>query len=282
MLSEKFHIQVTDFGSAYVGTIDSIKPDLDVDYEKKKNRISNGEKAKESSQNSGGDVGHDHGEAGRSARSNSFVGTAQYVSPEMLKQKRSYNSSDLWAYGCIIYQMIYSSSPFNDATDFLIFQRILALDLNFPDKCNSPALDLIKSFLILDPCLRLGAKDDFEKGTYSSIRSSPFFDPVRENFNNLHNMESPLIKVLKKDDLNLDTRIPCLNYDDVQPGFNEDLLLLLLADAPYKHQQHQNDPSSSRNSSEKQTSTQKKSNTSSHNPSKVRSLKERISKIFKH
>lgn len=278
MLNEKFHIQVTDFGSAYVGKIESMKPVSNAEIEKKKESISNGDKEKENS-----DAGHDHGEAGRSARSNSFVGTAQYVSPEMLKQKRSYNSSDLWAYGCIIYQMLFCTPPFNDATDFLIFQRILALDISFPDKCSSPALDLIKSFLVLDPCSRLGATDDFEKGQYPSIRSHPFFKPIRENFNNLHNMESPLIKELSKDDLNLDKRIPCLNYDDVQPGFDERLLLLMLDDDPYKHQ---NDSSSRKNSSEKQTSTQKKNNASPHNPSKgdskAKSIKERISKMFKH
>lgn len=45
-------------------------------------------------------------------RSNSFVGTAQYVSPELLTEKTISPSSDLWALGCIIYQMIAGLPPF--------------------------------------------------------------------------------------------------------------------------------------------------------------------------
>lgn len=45
-------------------------------------------------------------------RKNSFVGTAQYVSPELLTDKSASYSSDLWALGCIIYQMISGLPPF--------------------------------------------------------------------------------------------------------------------------------------------------------------------------
>jgi len=45
-------------------------------------------------------------------RSNSFVGTAQYVSPELLSEQKTLPTSDLWALGCIIYQMIAGLPPF--------------------------------------------------------------------------------------------------------------------------------------------------------------------------
>jgi len=45
-------------------------------------------------------------------RTNSFVGTAQYVSPELLTEKTISPSSDLWALGCIVYQMIAGLPPF--------------------------------------------------------------------------------------------------------------------------------------------------------------------------
>lgn len=45
-------------------------------------------------------------------RKNSFVGTAQYVSPELLTDKSALYGSDLWAIGCIIYQMISGLPPF--------------------------------------------------------------------------------------------------------------------------------------------------------------------------
>ncbi|XP_074600734.1 putative 3-phosphoinositide-dependent protein kinase 2 [Brevipalpus obovatus] len=229
LLNEKFHIQITDFGSAYVGTIDSIKPVSGEVNNKKTESLSNGENIRDK-QDSQSD------EASRSTRSNSFVGTAQYVSPEMLRQKRSYNSSDLWAYGCIVYQMLFSSPPFNEATDYLIFQRILTLDLSFPRELSPTIIGFIKAFLVLDPYSRLGASDDFSKGTYPTIRSDCFFDSIRENFDRLYTLESPLIKELSEQDLNLDARIPCLDYDSIKPGLDEGLLLgLVVADASKKN-----------------------------------------------
>ena len=39
-------------------------------------------------------------------RASSFVGTAEYVSPELLTDKNACKASDLWAFGCIIYQLL--------------------------------------------------------------------------------------------------------------------------------------------------------------------------------
>lgn len=62
-------------------------------------------------------------ENGPRPRSNSFVGTAQYVSPELLTEKTISPSSDLWALGCIIYQMIAGLPPFRSR--FVLFNLLL-------------------------------------------------------------------------------------------------------------------------------------------------------------
>lgn len=41
-----------------------------------------------------------------------FVGTPLYVSPEMLQENLSACSGDIWALGCIIFQMITGDVPF--------------------------------------------------------------------------------------------------------------------------------------------------------------------------
>jgi 3-phosphoinositide dependent protein kinase-1 len=54
----------------------------------------------------------------------SFVGTAEYISPELLEQKMASRQSDIWAIGCIIYQMFCGRPAFRGATEFLTFQKV--------------------------------------------------------------------------------------------------------------------------------------------------------------
>lgn len=41
-----------------------------------------------------------------------LIGTAEYVSPEMLESKETFPSSDLWALGIIIFQFFHGKTPF--------------------------------------------------------------------------------------------------------------------------------------------------------------------------
>ena len=42
----------------------------------------------------------------------SFGGTAEYISPEMLKGEKYDHSVDLWSLGILIYEMYFGSPPF--------------------------------------------------------------------------------------------------------------------------------------------------------------------------
>lgn len=63
----------------------------------------------------------------------SFVGTAEYCSPELLTAKLTTKASDIWAIGAIIYHMIYGTPPFKAANDYLIFQKIIKLEFEYPN-----------------------------------------------------------------------------------------------------------------------------------------------------
>uniref|UniRef100_T1GII5 non-specific serine/threonine protein kinase n=1 Tax=Megaselia scalaris TaxID=36166 RepID=T1GII5_MEGSC len=109
-------------------------------------------------------------------RKGSFVGTAQYVSPEVLQSQPVSRSSDLWALGCIIYQMISGLPPFRGKTDYFIFREILNCNLVFPEGFDEDAKDLVKNLLKLNADERIGAQD--KSGHYESIRSHPFFNNI--------------------------------------------------------------------------------------------------------
>ncbi|KAJ6892543.1 hypothetical protein NC651_025673 [Populus alba x Populus x berolinensis] len=76
-----------------------------------------------------------------------FVGTAAYVPPEVLNSSPATFGNDLWALGCTLYQMLSGTSPFKDASEWLIFQRIIARDIRFPDYFSGEARDLIDHLL---------------------------------------------------------------------------------------------------------------------------------------
>jgi 3-phosphoinositide dependent protein kinase-1 len=52
-----------------------------------------------------------------------FVGTAQYMAPECVRNKEITKAADIWSLGCILYQLHAGLLPFRGASDYLIFRR---------------------------------------------------------------------------------------------------------------------------------------------------------------
>eukprot|EP00924_Labyrinthula_sp_SR-Ha-C_P005464 snap_masked-scaffold_1-processed-gene-32.27-mRNA-1 protein AED:0.24 eAED:0.30 QI:0/-1/0/1/-1/1/1/0/837 len=57
---------------------------------------------------------------------NDFVGTADYVSPEMLEDKEVSVGADYWAFGVLLFHLILGRAPFRGETDHQTFNNILA------------------------------------------------------------------------------------------------------------------------------------------------------------
>lgn len=106
-------------------------------------------------------------------RAVSLVGTADYVSPEVLENRDVTCASDLWALGCVLFQMLAGAAPFKAGSEYLTFQRILARDFQLPPHVSPAAADAIERLLHPDPMQRLGARDPEE------FRRHPLFEGVR-------------------------------------------------------------------------------------------------------
>lgn len=135
LLDDKMRIQITDFGTARLL-----------------------EKKNDESEEYPVDV-----------RAKSFVGTAEYVSPELLENKYCGKPGDIWAFGCIIYQMIAGKPPFKATNEYLTFQKITKLQFAFSAGFPTIIRDLIKKILVLQPSRR---------ATIPEIQKHYFFQSV--------------------------------------------------------------------------------------------------------
>lgn len=191
LLDENMHILITDFGSSKILN-ESTSQDAD--------------------------------DGQQLQRRNSFVGTAQYVSPELLSEKSASRSSDLWALGCIIYQMVSGLPPFRSRSEYIIFQKILKLEYEFPDGFAPLARSIVEKLLVLDPSKRLGASDSVG---YPSLRSHPFFCGI--DFETLHEQTPPKIYpylpgTSEHEEMRSRYRVP----DHLEPGLDDKQLTRLL------------------------------------------------------
>lgn len=206
---------VADFGSS------KILPE-DYDYDRVQADIDQRRAEAEAADKNG------DGPAVRPPRRASFVGTAQYVSPEILKGNAVHLATDLWSFGCIIYQMLAGTTPFKGPTEYLIFQKILNVEYDFPENFNESAKDLITKLLRFNPRDRLGFNDPKEN-MYQSIKNHPFFKDIDWN-SNLYRQKPPEMNRGAETNGNDGDGDDFHIAHNVEPGLGEDQLKRILQD----------------------------------------------------
>ncbi|KAJ0973052.1 hypothetical protein J5N97_021011 [Dioscorea zingiberensis] len=97
--------------------------------------------------------GSDHG----SCKSNSFVGTEEYVAPEMITGNGHDYGVDWWSLGIVLYEMLYGRTPFRGVNRKETFYRILSKS---PELVGEKTVlrELIGSLLEKDPEKRIGCE----------------------------------------------------------------------------------------------------------------------------
>ncbi|XP_026442831.1 serine/threonine-protein kinase D6PK-like [Papaver somniferum] len=108
-----------------------------------------------------------------SARSNSFVGTLEYLAPEIIKAEGHGNAVDWWGFGIFMYELLFGKTPFKGAGDEETLANVVFQSLEFPEtpSISCHARDLIAGLLVKDPDNRLGSA----KGA-TEIRYHRFFE----------------------------------------------------------------------------------------------------------
>ncbi|CAL5021038.1 unnamed protein product [Urochloa decumbens] len=89
-------------------------------------------------------------------KSSSFVGTEDYVAPEIVAGSGHDHAVDWWGLGVVLYEMLYGRTPFRGRSRRETFRRVLAAPPEMPGE-PTPLRDLIARLLDKDPRRRLGA-----------------------------------------------------------------------------------------------------------------------------
>lgn len=91
-----------------------------------------------------------------------FVGTIDYIAPEVLNKEPYSKSIDWWALGILIYQLLYGTLPFNDKNPKNLVKKIKEAEVIFPEEESSVnaisenCKNFIRECLTKDPTKRLG------------------------------------------------------------------------------------------------------------------------------
>ena len=143
-----------------------------------------------------------------------FVGTAEYMAPEIINSQKTGYYTDMWSLICILYLCFTGHTPFSDKTEYLIFQNITQVKYSEKniDLIPKEALDLITKFFKAEPSQRLGYKNEKEFD-FNIIKNHPFFKLKDDNINlseikqQLMNKCSYYIKHLEKRNKNKNKKI---------------------------------------------------------------------------
>ncbi|KAB5593854.1 Protein-serine/threonine kinase [Ceratobasidium theobromae] len=120
-------------------------------------------------------------------RTNSFVGTEEYIAPEVIENSGHTSAVDWWTLGILIYEMITATTPFKGSNRNATFQNVMKLPVAYPEnvKISLQGRDIIVRLLDKSEATRLGSQSGA-----SEVKQHKWF--AKLNWGLLRNQRPPI------------------------------------------------------------------------------------------
>ncbi|XP_039637114.1 cGMP-dependent protein kinase 2 [Perca fluviatilis] len=138
----------------------------------------------------------------RGEKTYSFVGTPEYMPPEIIKNQGHDFAVDFWSLGILIYELLVGSPPFSSSEPQKIYAKILDGVLKYPPYMSESAKSIISKLCRPRPGQRLGNT----KNGIKDVRHHRWFSSMNWHKLRVGQLDAPTVRLIRKG--------PCyINFD---------------------------------------------------------------------